>query len=110
MLDKLENLFFGFFDLLDNGWNYLTADLIKKYEFNYKEAVLNHVKFFETKMKQYNPITVFIGAIVMLMTILYVMKMLRRFWKKISKDKPFLINFCLFDYKNKKLNSSSYSF
>lgn len=85
MLDKLENLFFGFFDLLDNGWNYLTADLIKKYEFNYKETVLNQVKFFETRMKQYNPITVFIGTIVMLMTILYVMKLMKRFWKKISK-------------------------
>lgn len=86
MLENLEKLFFGFFDKLDNGWNYLTADLIKNYEFNYKETMLNQVKFFETKMKQYNPISVFIGTILMLLAILYVFKTLKKFWKKISKD------------------------
>jgi len=85
MLENLEKVFFGFFDLLDNGWNYLTADLIKKYDFKYKETMLNSVKFFETKMKQNNPISVFIGTIVLLLTFLHVLKTLKRFWKKISK-------------------------
>jgi len=85
MFGNIGRYFFGFFDLLDNSWSYLSSELMNKFEFKHKEEVLNQIKFFETRMKQFNPISVFIGTFVMLMLILYTFKLLKRFWKKISK-------------------------
>lgn len=84
-MENLGKYFFGFFDFLDNGWKYLSVDLIKSVEFNYKDPILNQIKYFETRMKQYNPITLLIGTVLMLMTIFYIFKFLKRNWRKISK-------------------------
>lgn len=84
MMEKLEAYFFGFFETMDNGWKYLTSDLIKKADFNYKENVMNHIKYFENRMSQYNPIAVLIGTILIFLLVLYFLRFFRKIWKKIS--------------------------
>jgi len=85
MLRDLENYFFGFFDKIDHFWNYLSTDLLKTLDFKYKETVINHLRFFEEKFKLYNPISIFIGTLIMFMMIFYFMRFLRKTWRKISK-------------------------
>lgn len=91
MLEKFENYFFGFFDKIDQCWKYLSIDLLKTFEFQYKDSVINHMKFLEEKFKIYNPISIFIGTLIMFMMIFYLMKFFKKTWKKISK---YLNKFC----------------
>ncbi len=84
MLERLERHFFGFFELIDFCWNYLSTDILKSLEFKYKQSILNRMKNTEEKFKMFNPISIFIGTLIMFTIVFYFLKFLKRTWKKIS--------------------------
>lgn len=82
-MDQIGNYFFKFLTLVENGWNMLNSEVSKR-DFKYKETILNHLKNFEIRMKQYNPIVIIICTFIFYYTFFAILKFLRRTWKKIS--------------------------
>jgi hypothetical protein len=107
MLEKLEYTFFNFFDIIDKVWKYLTIDFIKNFEFKYKDNIINHIKYVETRLQQYNPISVFIGAVLIFYLIFTFLRILRKIWRKISKTYLIII-FFLFSNKPFRFETENY--
>ena len=101
-METIGNYFFRFLTLVEQSWNYLNSDVINKYDFKYKESVMNHLKNFEVKMKQYNPMTVIISSLLIFYLFFFILRIIRKTWRKISKYPLFILN--LLDSKEKLTN------
>jgi hypothetical protein len=93
-MDQVLNYFFKFLTYVEDGWNYLNSEVILKFDYKYKESVLNHLKNFEIRMKQFNPIVIIISTFLMFYVFFFILRLIRKTWRKISKYyKKFLLIF-----------------
>jgi len=84
-MDQIGNYFFKFLTHVENGWNYLNSEVISKLDYKYKERVVNHLKNFEVRMKQFNPIAIIICTFIIFYVFFFILRLIRKTWRKISK-------------------------
>ena len=84
-MDQIGNYFFRFLTLVEESWNYLNSEVITKFDYKYKESVMNHLNNFEVRMKQYNPIAIIISLFILFYVFFFILRIIRKTWRKISK-------------------------
>ena len=84
-MDQIGKYFFDFFAYVENGWNYLNSEVITKYDYKYKKSVIDQLKNFEVRMKQYNPIAIIICTFILFYVFFWILRLIRKTWRKISK-------------------------
>ena len=84
-MDQLGNYFYDFLTFIEKSWNYVNSEYISKYEYRYKDEIINRLKNFEFHLKQYNPIAIIISFLILFYVLSAIMKFLRKTWRKISK-------------------------
>jgi ABC-type multidrug transport system permease subunit len=85
-MEQILNYFFKFLTYTEEGWNYLNSEVITKFDYKYKESVLNHLKNFEVRMKQFNPIVIIISTFFLFYIFFFILRLIRKTWRKISKN------------------------